>query len=129
MKNTELEARMALFAQTYSADLLVAQPTFGPDDLTIQNQAYAGTGGTSEGNQAHRFAPAYKDVDSGKAVASCFADGRPAPIHLLAGLPEGWIINHADRSEMPTLRPNILVGFIRDGKFFTRAEAAKACAH
>jgi len=128
MKDEKLESQLALFAQTYSADLLVTQPTLSVDDLTHQNQAYEGTGGTSQGNHGQGFAPAYMDAETGKIVTSKFADGRSAPIHLLSGLPEEWIVGRSC-SDAPKLKDSIVVGFVRGEKFFTRAEAAKACAH
>lgn len=129
MADEKVESRLALFAQTYSADLLVNQPTLTLDDLAHQNQAYAGTGGTSQGNQGQGFSPAYMDAETGQIVLSTFTDGRPAPIHLLCGLPEEWMQDHASSSEMPKLKGSIVVGFVRDGQFYTRAEAAKVCAH
>jgi len=128
MKKVIIEPKLELFAQTYSADILTAQPTLDAENLAQQNRAYAGTGGTSEGNQAHRFTPAYRDAESGKVATSRFADGRPAPIHMLTGLPEEWFIEHI-KNKAPKLKNSIIVGFTRDNKFYTRAEAAKACAH
>ncbi|VAX10346.1 hypothetical protein MNBD_GAMMA26-1510 [hydrothermal vent metagenome] len=129
MKYNKLKPGLELFAQTYSSDLLAVQPTLDLDDLTQQNRAYAGTGGTSEGNHMHRFTPAYMDAETGQAVVSRFADGRSAPVHLLAGLPEEWIVEHTASSYEPKLKDSIIVGFIRDNIFYTRAEAAKACSH
>jgi len=129
MTDEKVESRLALFAQTYSADLLVNQPTLTVDDLVHQNQAYAGTGGTSQGNEGQGFSPAYMDAETGKIVMSTFNDGRPAPIHLLSGLPDEWILEHDSGCEVPKLKGSILVGFVRGEQFYTRAEAAKACAH
>jgi len=129
MKDEKIESPLALFAQTYSADLLVTQPTLTLDDLAHQNQAYAGTGGTSQGNHAQGFSPAYMDAATGRIVISAFTDGRPAPIHLLGGLPEEWILEQSNSSDAPRLKESIVVGFVRGDRFYTRAEAAKACAH
>jgi len=129
MTDEKVESRLALFAQTYSADLLVNQPTLTLDDLIHQNQAYEGTGGTSQGNHGQGFSPAYMDAETGKIVASTFTDGRPAPIHLLCGLPEEWVLGHTSSSEAPRLKASIVVGFVRGDQFYTRAEAAKVCAH
>lgn len=129
MTNEKLESRFALFAQTYSADLLINQPTLTQDDLAHQNQAYAGTGGTSQGNHEQGFSPAYMDATTGKIVASKFTDGRPAPIHLLCGLPEEWMLEQINNGHALQLKNSIVVGFVRGDKFYTRAEAAKACAH
>jgi len=129
MADEKVESRLELFAQTYSADLLVSQPTVGLDDLAHQNQAYAGTGGTSQGNHERGFSPAYMDAETGKIVASSFTDGRPAPIHLLCGLPDEWVVEQGFNSEGPKLKESIVVGFVKNNIFYTRAEAAKACAH
>ena len=55
--------------------------------LRQQNRAFRGTGGVSAENRALGFAPAFLDTQTGAVYRACFADGRPAPMHLLEGLP------------------------------------------
>jgi len=61
------------------------------DTLRKQNLAFVGTGGVSAENRASGFSPAFYDAATGRAELARFADGRPAPMHLLDGLPETWV--------------------------------------
>ena len=83
-----------------------------PLQLREQNRQYVGTGGISQENRSKGFAPAFMSYRTGTVYLSCFADGRPAPFHTLEGLP--------DKDE------SVEAGFVKDGKFYTRAEAAAA---
>lgn len=96
--------------------------------LRQQNRAYAGSGGVSRNNSDAGFVPGYFDIHSGIAVLSRFADGKPAPIHLLDGLPDTWVLKRDDDGQVLTVRPGVIAGFIRDGIFYTREEAARATA-
>ena len=91
-----------------------------PDDLQIQNEEYLGTGGRSQENRHAHFVPAFKDRDTNIVYSSKFGDGRTAPFHCIDGLPEDAFTD----DEVPSLKTNVIVGFIREGKFFTRDEAA-----
>lgn len=93
--------------------------------LRVQNIAYAGTGGVSCNNASAGFVPGYLDTESGVAVVSRFADGRPAPIHLLDGLPEGWVRCRSAGGQVSMARAGVIAGFIRGGCFYTREEAAR----
>ena len=65
--------------------------TFSKETLAQENRQYANTGGVSAINRSQRFIPAFYDTATGRAYRSRFADGRPAPIHLLDGLPESLV--------------------------------------
>jgi hypothetical protein len=94
-------------------------------ELDSQNSEFAGTPGVSQHNRAAGFVPAYCNHADGQVVASRFADGRPAPIHVLEGVPDHWVeYRDADGGSI-RLKPTVEAGFIRDGRFFSRA-AAKA---
>ncbi|MEA3273949.1 MAG: hypothetical protein U9Q81_01335 [Pseudomonadota bacterium] len=97
--------------------------------LSDQNLAYAGTGGISRNNRNRGFAPGYLNVRSGVAVVSCFADGRPAPLHLLDGLPEDWVLERDICGRVIKARPGVIAGFIRGSRFYTREQAARAVKH
>jgi hypothetical protein len=72
------------------------------------------------------FRPAFMDRRSGKVLPSCFGNGMPAPIHLLDGLPEHWV-RARDSAGRPTeVNPWVVAGFVRDGRFYTRRQAARA---
>jgi len=92
--------------------------------LVEENRQFTGTGGVSENNVKARFTPAFLDVSTGRIEISRFADGRPAPFHLLDGMPEEWIVKKDLKGCVLEIKHNIVSGFVRLGKFFTRQEAA-----
>lgn len=97
-------------------------------DIRTQNAHFAGTGGVSGNNRAVGFVPAYQNTVTGEAVVSRFGDGRPAPVHVLDGLPESWVaLRDADGSVTRTTG-DVIAGFLRDGRFFTREAAARVLA-
>jgi len=63
--------------------------------LRRQNRVFRDTGGVSAGNRAQGFAPAFMDTQTGVVYRACFADGRPAPMHLLEGLPSALVVERA----------------------------------
>ena len=60
--------------------------------LCQENQAFAGTGGVSANNHQAGFIPAFRDPASGRVEIARFANGNPAPMHLLCGLPQEWVV-------------------------------------
>ena len=91
--------------------------------LRRENQAFGGTGGVSAGNRTQGFVPAFLDTQTGAVYRACFADGRPAPMHLLDGLPPavvatrdatGRVTTRVPLTRMPsrTLRPEGMPGRI-----------------
>ncbi len=97
-------------------------------DLRQQNRCFANTGGVSANNRQHGFVPAFKDTHTGRVELSRFRDGAPAPIHLLDGLPEDWVIDRGDDGEVLAISDSVVSGFVRDGVFFTREQAAHKVA-
>jgi len=79
--------------------------------LKQENQRFANTGGISENNHDKGFVPAFLDVNTGKVYRSRFANGMPAPIHILAGIPS-------------SILGSIISGFLLNKIFYTREEAA-----
>jgi hypothetical protein len=99
--------------------------------LERQNQDYSGTGGRSQENRAWGFRPAFMDAVTRAIYRSCFADGRPAPFHLLDGLPDEVVASRDAGGRVAAVKASIVAGFVRDGRFYSRAEAAEisaACA-
>ncbi len=94
--------------------------------LRRQNLAYAGTAGVSRNNRDAGFSPAYYDSRSGEAVLSRFANGQPAPVHLLEGLPKTWILRRNKQGQVIKARPGVVAGFMREGVFYTREQATQA---
>ena len=95
--------------------------------LREENEAYAGTGGISENNCAQRFLPAFQDSDSGQVELARQADGSQAPMHLLFCLPDEWVTERDDKGQILALKESVIAGFVRDGEFYTREEAANSC--
>lgn len=100
-------------------------------ELTLrdENILYARTRGVSRNNRSAGFVPAYLNRATGECTASRFADGTPAPVHLLDGLPEAWVRERDAAGHVICTCPGIVAGFLRNGCFFTREEAARAAAH
>jgi hypothetical protein len=97
--------------------------------LRNQNSLFDGTTGVSRNNRASGFVPGYLDRHSGLSVVSRFADGRPAPVHLLEGLPEDWVAARDGCGRVTKVRAGVVAGFLRNGRFYTREEAAQAVSH
>lgn len=93
--------------------------------LERENETHRGGGGVSIENRSLGFVPAFMDAETGAVYRSRFADGRPAPIHLLDGLPEGVVITRTREGRVVRVKQSIASGFARDGRFFTREEASR----
>jgi hypothetical protein len=52
-----------------------------------------------------------------------------APIHLLCGLPDEWVVTRDSAGCVSSVKASVVAGFLRDGRFYTRQQAAQACAH
>ncbi len=97
--------------------------------LRIENRRYAATLGISQNNASLGFRPAYLNRQSGEWVLSRFRDGRPAPIHILDGLPEDWVCARDASGRVTAVAESVICGFVRDGRFYTREEAARLTRH
>lgn len=92
--------------------------------LRRQNRVFRGTGGVSAGNRAQGFAPAFLDTHTGVVYRARFADGRPAPMHLLEGLPSSLVVERDAGGRAVAIQASVLAGFVRGTRFFTREQAA-----
>jgi hypothetical protein len=92
--------------------------------LRQENEQYAGSGGVSRENRSLGLRPAFRDNASGKVYPSCFADGRPAPFHLLDGLPDALVMRRADSGQVLEAKAGLVCGFLLHDRFYTRDEAA-----
>ncbi len=97
-----------------------------PDTLARENFRYMGTGGVSANNRSQGFVPAFKDTETGIIYRSRFANGMPAPVHMLAGLPEDLIEVDEILSTTLSLKSSVISGFIREETFYSREEARQA---
>lgn len=96
--------------------------------LRQENVLFRASGGVSEENRSYGFRPAFRDSDTGTVYPSCFANGQPAPFHLLDGLPEDVVVNRNTRGSISAVKKSIVSGFVRDGRFYTREQAARDLA-
>ena len=99
------------------------------ETLKTENQVYWGTGGRSEENRSSGFRPAFMDMQTSHVYPSRFADGRPAPFHMLDGLPDEVVSARDVSGRVASIKSSVVSGFLRMGRFFTREEAAAAVDH
>ena len=95
------------------------------DHLREENEVYAGTGGVSDHNRGARFLPAFRDSASGRVELARTADGAPASMHLFCCLPEEWVAERDPTGQIVALIDTVVAGFVRDGVFYSREEAAR----
>ena len=96
--------------------------------LQAQNASFRGRGGISEENRDVGFRPAFLDTRTDTIYVSRFADGRPAPIHLLDGLPDELVVERTVSGRVSAVRAEVISGFVRGGRFYTREEAGRHVA-
>lgn len=94
--------------------------------LRFQNRAFSGTGGISQENRDFGFIPAFMDQETQLVYVSCGADGMPTPIHVLDGLPEELVLARTSSGHVSAIKGTVIAGFIRNGCFYTREQAAHA---
>lgn len=95
------------------------------EQLILQeNKCFSNTPGVSENNRFLGYLPAFRDSTTGDVYLSRFADGRCAPVHLLAGLPEEVVTQRTPAGEVSAIKSTVVSGFVREGRFFTRSEVA-----
>lgn len=93
--------------------------------LHRENVEFMGTGGRSQENTSVGFRPAFQDSETLMVYPSRFADGRPAPMHLLDGLPSDVVLTRTPSGRVATVKATIVSGFTLDGRFYTREAAAR----
>ena len=94
--------------------------------LSQENLQFSDTTGISANNRGLGFIPAFMDTITGNVYLSRFADGMPAPVHVLAGLPETLIETHGKSGDPRSIKNSVISGFVREKVFYTREEAAQA---
>lgn len=71
------------------------------------------------------FFPAFQDVYSQEVHLSTNEQGAIAAIHLLDGLPDYWVGERDQAGRIIALKEGIIAGFVRAGRFYTRADIAR----
>ncbi|RPI45266.1 MAG: hypothetical protein EHM59_10625 [Betaproteobacteria bacterium] len=94
--------------------------------LELEAAAHRGSGGVSAENHRLGFTPAFMDTATGNTYPSTFVDGRPAPFHILDGLPDALVLGRDRRGIVSRVVGTIIAGFLKDGAFYTREQAAAA---
>jgi hypothetical protein len=97
--------------------------------LRDENRRHRDTGGVSENNRELGFLPAFHDPETGRTELSRFPNGAPAPVHMIAGLPDEWVAERDPTGLVVAVRENVIAGFFRNGVFYTREQAAQALLH
>ena len=92
--------------------------------LTLEAARFRCTGGVSENNRSLGFQPAFIDRETKTVYWSRFPDGRLAPCHLLDGLPAELVCARDEQGRVARVKSSVLSGFVHDGRFYTRDEAA-----
>lgn len=75
-----------------------------------------------------RFQAAFLDFGTQAIHPSRYADGRPAPLHVLDGLPDHLVVDRAIDGRVVAAKASLIEGFVRNGFFYTRRAAARAVA-
>ena len=94
--------------------------------LAQQNERFQGCGGVSRETRGSGFRPAFADTGTGVVYLSRFADGRPAPMHLLEGLPAEVVVERTAGGRVRAVKETVIAGFVREQQFYTREQAAAA---
>ena len=95
------------------------------DDVIEESLAYRGTGGVSAENSAYGFRPAFLDRDTGRIHLCRAAAGNAATAHGFDGLPEECVRAKDAQGRPYAVKGALVVGFERQGYFFTREQAAQ----
>lgn len=96
--------------------------------LHRENCAFRGSGAISSENHCYGFRPAFLDTQTGAVYDSCHCDGRPAPFHILDGLPREVVIARTPSGKVTAVKASIIAGFVHHGWFYDREEAARRVA-
>ena len=101
------------------------QSPLTPATLRRQNHGPCRFGARSHQNHSAGFRPAFQDPDTGHSYLSRYADGSPAPFHLLDGLPRRLLAPGDDQRAF-AINTQMIAGFLLGTHFYTRDQAAAA---
>jgi hypothetical protein len=96
--------------------------------LRLETSRFLGTGGVSAGNRSGGFRPAFLDTYTNTVYISRFSDGHPAPLNLLDGLPDEFVLQRNASGRVEAVKPAVVSEFVRAGSFYSREEAVQAVA-
>ena len=95
------------------------------DDVIQQSMAYRGTGGVSAENSAYGYCPAFFDRDNGRIYVSHDVVEKTVSSHRFDGLPEDCVVERDHQGRPCAVKGSLVVGFVKDGHFFTREQVAQ----
>jgi hypothetical protein len=95
--------------------------------LRTENRLFRGSGGVSENNRTLGFRPAFLDSATGHVYLSRFANGVPAPVHMLDGLPDDLVVQRSAEGRIAAVKHTVIAGFLYADNFYTRDQAALIC--
>lgn len=98
-----------------------AQPTHP----WISAQAYREIPEMTAGAAVLGFLPAFQDLDNEEVHLSVNTDGSLAAVHLLDNLPDHWVVERDEEGRITALKDGIIAGFMRQGRFYTRAQLSR----
>lgn len=125
--DVNLTLQRTLISLAWPLDLLVSKLSpLCQQQLALQNERFENTAGVSCNNHTAGFRPAFEDKDTGMIYTSCYADGTPAVMHLLDGLPEELVVSRGQGGHVMSVKPSVVAGFVRNGRFYTREQAIRA---
>ncbi len=85
---------------------------------------YRGTCGESREAVRQHFLPAFINREDGRVELARLPNGQPAAMHLISHLPVEWALQTDPAGKVVALKASIEAGFVRDGCYYTRSEAA-----
>jgi len=91
--------------------------------LRRESDKYRGTSGVSEECRGSGFSPAFYDRETGEIHLSRYADGTPAPFHMLDGLPDAVVTKRLADGTVECVKQSLQSGFVKSGVFYTRDQA------
>lgn len=94
------------------------------NELKFQNIVWRGTGALSAENRDLGFIPAFLDTERKEIHLSRHPNGELATIHILDGLPKHLLSTNDTSATRCKTKNCVIAGFLHDGKFYTREEAA-----
>jgi len=95
------------------------------EELSAENEAFAGTAGISCNNRRAGFLPAFREAVSGRVEIARDEHGQPAAMHLLCCLPDEWVTARDEKGRIVAVLDSVEAGFLRDDVFYSRAQAAQ----
>lgn len=96
--------------------------------LQYENRWFKGSGGVSAENRCLGFRPAFLDTQTQCVYVARFANGVPAPFHILDGLPDDVVLTRDQHGRVTSVKCTLVSGFVLDGRFYSREEAARRAA-